>query len=188
MAEEQSVCDAAGVKKLHWLDEVDGEAYASRETCHRLAEILKDVNPRAVFGHYPTDIHGDHMMAGAAMLKAVFLSGLKPEVYFFDEVYQTKGFVPDSMLDISEVIERKYELVRKYKCQYRSGGIERRHRAGDAVSGMHTQMLAFGHAEAFKSLYPRMQGERRVFDELDPTPSLLGEPKFQGARDEIRAR
>ena len=32
MAEEQSVCDAVGAK-LHWLDEVDGEAYARPETC-----------------------------------------------------------------------------------------------------------------------------------------------------------
>ena len=185
MAEEQSVCDAAGVKKLHWLDEIDGEAYANRETCHRLAEILKNVNPRAVFGHFPTDIHGDHMMAGAAMVKAVFLSGLKPEVYFFCQEYQTKGFVGDCLLDISDVFERKYELVRKYKCQYRDGGIERRHRAADCTYGMGTQMLAFGKAESFKSLYPRTQGERRVFDDLDQIPSLLGERKFQGARDEI---
>ena len=39
-AEEQSVCEAVGAK-LHWLDEVDGEAYACRETCERLAGILK---------------------------------------------------------------------------------------------------------------------------------------------------
>ena len=184
MAEEQAVCDAAGVKGLHWLDEIDGEGYAGRETCHRLAEILKDVNPRAVFAHFPTDIHTDHLMAGATALRAVFLSGLKPEVYFFEEEYQTKGFVPDCLLDISDVLERKYELIRKYKCQYRDGGIERRHRAADAFNGMHTQMLAFGQAEAFKSLYPRTQGERRIFDELDPIPSLLGERKFQGVRDE----
>ena len=185
MAEEQSVCDAAGVRKLHWLDEIDGEAYASRETCHKLAEILKDVNPRAIFGHSPSDIHTDHVMAGAAMLRAVFLSGLKPEVYFFGQEYQTKGFVGDCVLDISDVFERKYELVRKYRCQYRDGGIERRHRAADTFYGMGTQMLAFGKAESFKSLYPRTQGERRIFDEIDPIPSLLGERKFQGARDEL---
>ena len=124
-------------------------------------------------------------MAGAAMLRAVFLSGLKPEVYFFGQEYQTKGFVGDCVLDISDVFERKYELVRKYRCQYRDGGIERRHRAADTFYGMGTQMLAFGKAESFKSLYPRTQGERRIFDEIDPIPSLLGERKFQGARDEL---
>lgn len=178
-AEEQSVCDAVGAK-LHWLDEIDGEAYACRETCERLAAILKELKPRAVFAHWPVDIHTDHVMAGAAALRAVFLSGLKPEVYFFDEEYQAKGFVPDRFVDITDVAERKYEILRNYKCQYRDGGIERRKRAGDMVNGMHTAILSLGSAEGFKALYPPLQGERDVFSELPRTPRA--ERKFQGAR------
>ena len=174
-AEEQSVCDAVGAK-LHWL----GEAYACRETCERLAAILKELKPRAVFAHWPVDIHTDHVMAGAAALRAVFLSGLKPEVYFFDEEYQAKGFVPDRFVDITDVAERKYEILRNYKCQYRDGGIERRKRAGDMVNGMHTAILSLGSAEGFKALYPPLQGERDVFSELPRTPRA--ERKFQGAR------
>ncbi len=178
-AEEQSVCDAVGAK-LHWLDEIDGEAYACRETCERLAAILKELKPRAVFAHWPVDIHTDHVMAGAAALRAVFLSGLKPEVYFFDEEYQAKGFVPDRFVDITDVAKRKYEILRNYKCQYRDGGIERRKRAGDMVNGMHTAILSLGSAEGFKALYPPLQGERDVFSELPRTPRA--ERKFQGAR------
>ena len=179
MAEEQSVCDAVGAK-LHWLDEVDGEAYACRETCEKLAGILKDLKPRAVFAHWPVDIHTDHVMAGAAALRAVFLSGLKPEVYFFDEEYQAKGFVPDRFVDITDVAERKYGILRNYKCQYRDGGIERRKRAGDMVNGMHTAILSDGSAEGFKALYPALQGERDIFSELPRTKR--SERKFQGAR------
>ena len=179
MKEEESVCQAVGAK-LHWLDEIDGEAYACRETCERLAEMLKELNPRAVFGHWPVDIHGDHMMAGAALLKAVFLANLEPEFYFFEEEYQSKAFVPDHYLDIGNVIERKFEIVRQYKCQYRNGGMERRHRAADMYHGMHTAMLASGQAEAFKSLFPPLQGQRNIFQELPPTSR--GKPRFQGAR------
>ena len=179
MAEEQTVCDAVGAK-LHWLDEVDGEAYACRETCEKLAAIMKELKPRAVFAHWPVDIHTDHVMAGAAALRAVFLSGLKPEVYFFDEEYQAKGFVPDRFVDITDVAERKYEILRNYRCQYRDGGIERRKRAGDMVNGMHTAILSLGSAEGFKALYPPLQGERDVFSELPRTPRA--ERKFQGAR------
>ena len=185
MVEEQSVCDAVGVK-LHWLDEIDGEAYACRETCEKLAGILKTLQPRAVFAHWPVDIHTDHVMAGAAALRAAFLSGLKPEVYFFDEEYQAKGFVPDCFVDITDVAERKYEILRNYKCQYRDGGIERRKRAGDMVNGMRTAILSSGSAEGFKALYPMLQGERTVFSELARTPRA--ERKFQGAKPDWRTK
>ena len=178
IAEEESVCAAVGAK-LHWLDEIDGEAYACRETCEKLAGILKDLKPRAVFAHWPVDIHTDHVMAGAAALRAVLLSGLKPEVYFFDESYQAKGFSSDVYLDITDIAERKYEIMRLYKCQYRDGGMERRKRAADQVAGMHTAMLG-GAAEAFRSLFPALQGERNVFSELPRTRRAT--PKFQGAR------
>jgi LmbE family N-acetylglucosaminyl deacetylase len=180
-AEEQSVCKAIGAK-LHWLDEIDGEAYAGRETCHRLAAIMKDVKPRAVFAHWPVDIHTDHMMAGAAAVRAVFLSGLKPEVYFFDEIYQAKGFVPDCYVDITDVRERKTEILRMYECQYRDGGIERRDIAGDMVNGMRTAILSMGYAEGFKSLFPALQGERNIFSEL-PRTKRAGR-KFQGAMED----
>ena len=182
MAEEQSVCDAVGAK-LNWLDEVDGEAYACRETCWKLAGILRELKPRAVFAHWPVDIHTDHVMAGATALRAVYLSGLKPEVYFFEEEYQTKRFVPDVYVDITDVLERKYEIVRLYRCQYRDGGIEQRHRCADKYSGMHTAMMAFGHAEGFKALYPPLQGEASVFSELPRSPSPRGDRKFQGIRE-----
>ena len=38
MAEESAVCKELGAT-LHWLDEIDGEAYACRETCERLAAL-----------------------------------------------------------------------------------------------------------------------------------------------------
>ena len=177
MAEEKAVCDAVGAE-LHWLDEIDGEAYACRETCHRLADVIKSLNPRAVFAHWPVDIHTDHVMAGAAALRAVKLSGLKPEVYFFDEEYQAKGFAPDCFVDITAVAEKKYEILRNYKCQYRDGGIERRKRAGDMVNGMHTAILSSGSAEAFKSLFPPLQGEANIFSTLPRTSRSTR--KFQG--------
>ena len=177
--EEESVCAALGAK-LHWLDEIDGEAYACRATCERLSALLKELRPRAVLAHWPVDIHGDHMMAGSAALKAVFLSGTSPEVYFFEEEYQSKCFTPDVCVDITDVLERKYEIARLYKCQY-GDGIEERHRASDKCNGMHTAALAFGSAEGFRSLMPPLQGQgKTIFQELPPSPRAKLE--FQGVR------
>ena len=178
--EEESVCEAVGAT-LHWLDEVDGEAYACRETCERLAAILAELKPRAVFAHWPVDIHGDHSMAGVAALKAVFLAGVSPEIYFFAEAYQSKRFTPDVFLDISDIAERKREIIRLYRCQYKDGGIERNQDATEAVYGMQSMALG-GSAEGYMSFVQPMQGIGcTVFQELAP-PKADVHIRFQGAR------
>lgn len=118
-AEEEAVCADLGAK-LHWLDQPDGLALVTEEAVDRLSEILNDLKPRAVIGHWPVDIHGDHTMAGAAMLKAVgnvSTKDYKPEVYFFDQPYQSKAMVPDVYLDITEVAEEKSALKSHYFSQ-----------------------------------------------------------------------
>lgn len=179
-AEEESVCAAVGAT-LHWLDEIDGEAYACRNTCERLAAILAELEPRAVFAHWPVDIHGDHSMAGVAALKAVFLAGLSPEIYFFEEAYQTKRFTPDVFLDISDVAERKREIIRLYKCQYKDGGIERHQVVSNQARALQS-MLFHGEAEGFLSFVQPMQGQAKtIFQELS-APELATRIRFQGAR------
>lgn len=157
MAEEQAVCDELGVT-LHWLDAVDGEAHADREVCDALSEYVLKYRPRALIGHYPVDIHGDHMMAGAAMLKAAFnvsTKDYKPEIYFFEQPYQTKAFHPDVYLDISQVYDQKLKVFRHYFSQsaghrYIDGGIS-----------------DLAEIEAFKADYAKRKeaaGERKVKD------------------------
>ena len=181
MAEEGEVCKALGAT-LHWLDEIDGEAYACRETCERLAALLRELKPRAVFAHWPVDIHGDHAMAGVAVQKAIFLAGISPELYFIEQEYQSKRFVPDQFVDITSVLERKCELIRMYKCQYRDGAIERRKRAIAKVNGMHSMLLGSGDAEGFMSFVQPLQGQAKtIFQELPP-PKSSGKLRFQGAR------
>ena len=180
MAEEGAVCKELGAK-LHWLDEIDGEAYACRETCERLAALLKELNPRAVFAHWPVDIHGDHAMAGVAVQKALFLAGLSPEIYFIEQEYQAKRFVPDQFVDITDVLERKCELIRMYKCQYRDGAIERRKCAIANVNGLHSSFCG-GAAEGFMTFVQPLQGQgRSIFQELPP-PKRGATIRFQGAR------
>ena len=180
MAEESAVCKELSAT-LHWLDEIDGEAYACRETCERLAALLKELRPRAVFAHWPVDIHGDHAMAGVAVQKALFLAGLSPEVYFIEQEYQAKRFVPDQFVDITDVLDRKCELIRMYKCQYRDGAIEKRKCAIAKTNGMHSMLLASGSAEGFMSFVQPLQGGgKTIFQEMPP-PKGRGGLRFQGA-------
>ncbi len=179
--EEEAVCASIGAK-LHWLDEVDGEAHAGRETCERLAGILKELKPRAVIAHWPVDVHTDHVMAGAAAIRAIFLAGIKPEIYFMEQTYQSKRFVPDVLVDISSVYDKVWESLRLYACQYRDGGMERRRRASADFYGWHSANYYRAKAEGFMSFVQPMQGERTIFTDLPHPKPETTRLNFQGAR------
>ena len=114
--EEEAVCAAIGAK-LHWIDEVDGEAFACREACERMAAVLREVKPRAVITHWPVDIHLDHVMTGAATLKAIKLAGIDPEIYFHEQDHQSRAFTPTVYVDVTGVEAEKERIIRLYACQ-----------------------------------------------------------------------
>lgn len=114
--EEESVCAAIGAK-LHWLDQVDGESYVTPGTCRKLADLIRSLAPRAVFGHWPIDVHPDHMMSAATLQKAMALSDYKGECYFFEESFDSKGFPAVHYVDITSVMKEKERIIRLYACQ-----------------------------------------------------------------------
>ena len=75
----------------HFMSEVDGFAYASKEVCERITALFLELQPRAVITHWPIDRHLDHVMCTAAVLKAIELAKLTPsvETYFFEETHQS---------------------------------------------------------------------------------------------------
>lgn len=115
-AEEEAVCAALGAT-LHWFEEIDGEAYAGRESVAKLADLFSELKPRAVILHWPIDEHLDHVMAYAAGLKALQLAGLSPEVYFHLQEAQARGFQPFVYVDVTSVVEEKTRLIGLYACQ-----------------------------------------------------------------------
>lgn len=177
--EEEAVCASIGAQ-IHWLDEVDGEAYANLAACEKLAGILKELQPRAVFAHWPVDIHTDHVMASAVAMRGIFLAGINPEIYYFEETYQAKRFVPDVFVDFSSVYDKVWASLRLYQCQYRDGSMERRRRASADWYGWHSANYYGAHCEGFMSFVPPQQGEKTIFSEL-PRPSAQQGIKFQGA-------
>lgn len=127
-AEEEAVCAALGAT-LHWFDEIDGEAYAGRESVEKLAALFARLKPRAVVTHWPIDEHLDHVMAYAAGLKAIQLAGLSPEIYFHLQEAQARGFQPFVHVDVSSVMEEKTRIIGLYACQSGPAIAERKKRA-----------------------------------------------------------
>ena len=126
--EEEAVCAELGAK-LHWLDETDSMAFASRETTERFVALLKEIKPRAVLMHWPVDIHCDHVMSSASAWRAILFAGLRGtcEVYFHEQTVQSRTFRPSVFVDVSRVEARKEKIIQLYKCQWPDVLIERRH-------------------------------------------------------------
>jgi len=127
-AEETRVCQAIGAK-LHWLEEVDGEAFAGRQATETLARLLGEIRPRAVILHWPMDVHNDHVMSFAAGMKALALAGLKPEVYYHFQESQARGFSPFVSVDVTSVLEEKNRIIGFYECQMGEKIAERKTKA-----------------------------------------------------------
>ncbi len=100
--------------------QMDGELFAGRELCERVGKKLKDINPAAVFAFWPLNVK-DHAASYEVAQKALNIADL----YFTTEFYmyetsiggQTNRFVPDIYVNISDVADKKVELLRLHESQ-----------------------------------------------------------------------
>lgn len=106
-AEEEKVCASLGVKPLFLPERNDGSCAAPIETCRLIAGMLRENPPEAVITHFPADIHTDHVMCAAAVLKAVRLAGVATEIYFYLQNRQSRNFQADVYLPFDEEVMAK---------------------------------------------------------------------------------
>jgi LmbE family N-acetylglucosaminyl deacetylase len=72
--EQADAAAALGASAVHFLDEVDGELVASRDTVARVCETIRQTRPDVVVGHDPWKryrLHPDHRNAGWITLDAI---------------------------------------------------------------------------------------------------------------------
>ena len=122
--EEEAVCGAMGLKP-QWLNEIDGEACASKEACQALADMFIAKPPRAIFTQWPVDRHLDHMVCSTIALNALRFSAgvtagqmktVATEVYFTPMPATPSASSPT----IFPWTEKPWTKVRpdlKYECQ-----------------------------------------------------------------------
>lgn len=116
--EQQAACDRLGAE-LTFLDRIDRELFADRKATDQVATLLRTLQPRALFTPWPLDAHPDHSAVSELAKKALFCTGLEPELYFCEENMrgQTSQFRPDLYVDVSAVMDRKIELLRCHPSQ-----------------------------------------------------------------------
>ena len=175
MAEEREACRIAGVTP-HFGEEGDGQAFAGRETCEKLAKLMKELKPRCVILHWIVDAHRDHMMSAAATLKAIEMAGLEPEILFFEETWQSKNMPVHHLVDITDVWDKKVEIIRAYKCQNVNDAIVTNKFRDAKFRGSQLHPAEDGRvAEAYSHFQSLPRGRASVLSFLPP-PQPLKEP------------
>ena len=160
-AEESEVCRRAGFK-LHWCDAIDGMAYADEKVCRQLAGILREINPRAVFCHWPVDTHVDHAMSAVATQQAIRLAKISPERYFHEQDIQSRDFRVAYYVDVFPYVEKKAELTRLYVCQ-KGDAIAVRKAESSRTYGRNSSLPT---AEVFGVVRGTVKPGQGVFDNL----------------------
>ena len=170
MAEEAAACAYLGATP-HFLDEIDGDACAGAASVEKLAKLLKELKPVAVFTHWPVDTHSDHVQTAAVVRHATGKAGWRGECYFFEVLRsQTRNFRPLYSVDVSATIANKAEMLRKYVCQNENDGLVKEKVAQAKVRGSE-RVPKCAAAEVFTT-YDGNRIENGVLERLAETALL----------------
>lgn len=161
-AEDEAVCRALGVP-LHWCEAVDGEAYADRTECERIAALYRRIRPRAIIVHSLIETHFDHMMSAAAAIKATQLAGIRPEIYFQEQDIQSRGFQPAYWVDVTEQTARKREIISMWACQAGPAIAERKIKTSE-VNALRMRNLGASNVEIFGVFPGTVPVGKGIFD------------------------
>jgi bacillithiol biosynthesis deacetylase BshB1 len=110
------------------LQQPDSRVVASVEAREQLARLLRELGPRIVLTQHTDDLHPDHSATGRLAREAWYLSGLhrvaerdgggparRPRFLF--HYMGHVPFEPTLVVDVSDVWERKLEVIRCYASQ-----------------------------------------------------------------------
>jgi LmbE family N-acetylglucosaminyl deacetylase len=115
-----------------------------------MQRFFATATPDLVFTHWPIDTHPDHQVASILAIRAWM--GLKTSRLYFFEVNagsQTQGFLPNTYVDISPVVEQKKTALFAHVSQDGRGIWREHHEIMAAWRGREAGVAA---AEAFVHL------------------------------------
>ena len=134
LAEVQAAA-AVLVVETEVLDIHDGEILPTLENRRMLVRLIRQWNADIVIAPRPNDYHPDHRYTGVLVQDAAYMVTVPffcPDVphltrnpvflYFPDSFQKPNPFVPDIVINIDGVIERKLDALDKLVSQFHEGG------------------------------------------------------------------
>ncbi len=113
MAEQENAARLISAKKIFWGGYEDTKVPAIREVIEKIETVIDEVKPAFIFVHNSDDTHQDHRILSALTVSATrYIHN-----FLFYEVPTTQNFTPTVFVDITEVLDKKLELLKKHESQ-----------------------------------------------------------------------
>src|SRR6267143_3296202 len=148
-AECEAACKVMGVKPV-FFGQIDGVTEVTQAQADAMKRLLTAEHPDVVFTHWPVDTHIDHQVASVLTIRA-WMSLPTSSLYFFEvnSGSQTEGFLPNTYVDVSSVVDQKKAALFAHVSQDGQGIWRQHHEIMAQWRGREVGVLA---AEAFVHL------------------------------------
>lgn len=149
-AECETACKIIGAKSL-FFGQIDGATEVTRAQVQSMQRLLTAQTPDVLFTHWPVDTHMDHQVASMLTIRA-WMGGLGAALMYFFEVdtgSQTEGFLPNTYVDVSPVLDQKKRALFAHVSQD-GQGIWREHH--EVMAQWRGREVGVAAAEAFVHL------------------------------------
>jgi len=149
-AEAENACKIMGTKPA-FFGQIDGDTRISGEEAGKVVKLVATEKPDIVLTHWPIDTHMDHQVASVLTMRACMVLSEKPQLYFFevDTGSQSRGFLPNTYVDISETLEKKKAALFAHKSQD-GEGVWRQHH--EIIAAWRGREIGVAAAEGFVRL------------------------------------
>ncbi len=148
-AESEAACKIPGPPAA-FFRQIDGATELNPAPVDAMHRFFATARPDIVFTHWPVDTHMDHQVASILTIRA-WMNQPTARLYFFEvnAGSQTQGFLPNTYVDISSVVEQKKTALFAHVSQDGRGIWREHHEIMAAWRGREAGVAA---AEAFVHL------------------------------------
>jgi|SRR5437867_8445050 len=149
-AEAEQACKIMGTRPA-FFGQIDGDTRLTREEMEKMGKWVASEKPDVVFAHWPIDTHMDHQVASMLAMRACMGMKERPQICYFevDTGSQSRGFLPNTYVDISESLEQKKAALLAHKSQD-GQGIWRQHH--EVMAAWRGREIGVAAAEGFVRL------------------------------------
>jgi LmbE family N-acetylglucosaminyl deacetylase len=118
--EQNAAAKIIGAQQVFWGDYIDTQLPLNKELIDKIEEVLAEIKPDLILVNYGDDTHQDHRILTQATMSA---TRYVRNVLFF-EVPTTQNFNPQVYVDISDTLERKFQVLEAHASQVMKTNIE----------------------------------------------------------------